>query len=116
MILVIGGAYQGKLNYVCQTFHVEKSRAADGESCSPEEIRRAAVLNHFHLLVKRLVKEGKDPFEAVRQILAENPDLIIISNELGYGVVRWTPLTGPTGRPQAGCAACWHRRLFRYTG
>ena len=87
MILVIGGAYQGKLDYVCQTFHVEKSQAADGESCSPEEIRRAAVLNHFHLLVKRLVKEGKDPFEAVRQILAENPDLIIISNELGYGVV-----------------------------
>ena len=24
MILVIGGAYQGKLDYVCQTFHVEK--------------------------------------------------------------------------------------------
>lgn len=91
MILVIGGAFQGKLEYVRKTFAAGAGAVAEGESCTPEEIRGAAVLNHFHLLVKRLVEQGEDPHEMARKMLEANPDLIIISNELGYGVVPVTP-------------------------
>lgn len=87
MILVIGGAFQGKLEYVRKTFAVGAGAVAEGESCTLEEIRQAAVVNHFHLLVKRMVEQGEDPHEMARKMLEANPDLIIISNELGYGVV-----------------------------
>lgn len=87
MILVIGGAFQGKLEYVRTHFAAGTGPVADGADCTPEEIRHAAVLNHFHLLVRRLLEEGTDPHAAVAQMLSDHPDLIIISNELGYGVV-----------------------------
>ena len=91
MILVIGGAFQGKLEYVRKTFAAGTGAVAEGESCTLEEIREAAVLNHFHLLVKRLVEKGEDPHEMARKMLEVNPDLIVIGNELGYGVVPVTP-------------------------
>ena len=91
MILVIGGAFQGKLEYVRKNFAAGTGSVAEGESCTLEEIRQAAVVNHFHLLVKRLVEQGEDPHEMARKMLEANPDLIIISNELGYGVVPATP-------------------------
>ncbi len=105
MILVIGGAYQGKTDYVCGKFHIGRDQIADGAVCGPEEIREAAALNHFHLLVKRLVKEGKDPIEAARKILEENPELIIITNELGYGVVPVDPFDR-AWREAAGRTCC----------
>lgn len=91
MILVIGGAFQGKLEYVKKTFESGTGPVAEGESCTLEDIRGAAVVNHFHLLIKRLVEQGEDPHETARKMLEANPDLIIISNELGYGVVPVTP-------------------------
>ncbi len=91
MILVIGGAFQGKLEYVRKTFKGGTGPVAEGESCTPEEVRQVSVVNHFHLLVKRLVEQGGDPHEAARKMLEINPDLIIISNELGCGVVPVTP-------------------------
>lgn len=91
MILVIGGAYQGKLEYVRTTFAAGTGPVADGENCTQEEMRQASVVNHFHLLVKRMVEQGEDPHEMARRMVDDNPDLVVISNELGYGVVPVTP-------------------------
>lgn len=70
MILVTGGAFQGKTEYVRETF---------GESIT--------VINRYHLKVKEQLKEGKDPLKEAEALLAKEEDCVIISDEIGYGLV-----------------------------
>lgn len=53
----------------------------------PGEHRRSAVCNHYHLWVKRLLKDGADVRALTGQLLLEHPDCIIISDEIGNGIV-----------------------------
>ena len=87
MIFVTGGCFQGKRQWVLQNWQVQLSRTADGAVCSIEETKNAGVLDHFHLLVQRWIQEGKIPTDEMEKILAENPDIIIITDEIGSGIV-----------------------------
>lgn len=85
MILVTGGCFQGKTDYACETFKIRREEAVDGANCPMEAIYTAKLLYHFHEYIRRLMKteEELDIEELVRQ----NPCLILVTNELGYGVV-----------------------------
>ena len=52
-----------------------------------EEIKSAGVLDHFHLLVRRWMQEGKIPADETEKILSDNPDIVIITDEIGSGIV-----------------------------
>lgn len=60
---------------------------ADGAYCSIEDIKNACILNHFHLLIKRLLKDGKCTDTLIDTIYAGNPSIIIICDEIGSGIV-----------------------------
>ena len=114
MELYFGGAYQGKLDYVCGRKNIVKelgnnaedtandiyseegkyitnkkhvNNIADGAYCSIEDIKNACILNHFHLLIKRLLKEGKCTDTLIDTIYDSNPSIIIICDEVGSGIV-----------------------------
>ncbi len=91
MILVIGGAYQGKLEYVRRRFHIQSEEVFDGEMDSYDMLVRKKVILNFHLLIKRYLNDGMAVFDEVDKILAQNPDLIIITDEIGYGIVPLDP-------------------------
>lgn len=90
MIFVIGGEYQGKLNYVLNLTKLKREDMVDGVCGSEKELEEKQIIYNFHLLIKRLLKkdeniefvEGK-----IKDIIQKNPEVIIISNEIGYGVV-----------------------------
>ncbi|MBW7571278.1 bifunctional adenosylcobinamide kinase/adenosylcobinamide-phosphate guanylyltransferase [Caproiciproducens faecalis] len=88
MELYIGGYAQGKLNYVLNKTGIPISKVYDAAETVPGcSLTEAAVINHFHILVKNFLLEGKNPEEFIRKILIENPGLIIISDEVGNGIV-----------------------------
>lgn len=89
MILVIGGESQGKKEYAARTFGVAPEKIADGAACTEEELLRAGAVNHFHEYIRRVLKEkGEDGVSCLAERLIEqNPGILVISNELGYGVV-----------------------------
>ena len=114
MELYFGGSYQGKLDYVCGRKNIVKelcgnaedtmsniyseddkciknkicnNNIADGAYCSIEDIKNACILNHFHLLIKRLLKDGKCTDTLIDTIYAGNPSIIIICDEIGSGIV-----------------------------
>ena len=60
---------------------------ADGAYCSIEDIKNACILNHFHLLIKRLLKDGKCTDTLIDTIYSGNPSIIIICDEIGSGIV-----------------------------
>lgn len=43
------------------------------------------LLYHFHEYIRRLMQEEQEL--SVEELLQKNPDLILVTNELGYGVV-----------------------------
>lgn len=93
MKLVIGGHSQGKLNFTLREYGADHALVSDGEIPGEkqlQEIRRqdkTVIINHFHLWVKeRIIKKG-NPEEEIRSFLEQDADIIIISDEIGNGIV-----------------------------
>ena len=85
MILVTGGCFQGKTQYACETFGIRRDEAADGSVCPMEDLYRTKLLYHFHEYIRRLMEAGWEL--SVEKLIKENPEVILVTNELGYGVV-----------------------------
>ncbi len=91
MILIIGGAYQGKMAFAEQLLEQQKKNGKTG-----------SIFPQFHMWVKAHMEldandkinenvnsnEKNDKLEKeLREKLAQEPDTIIVCNELGCGVV-----------------------------
>lgn len=87
MMLIIGGAHQGKLNYALAQTNLTKAQVTQGSTCSVSDVQNIVVLNGLHRVIKRLMQQGDDPHAYVERLLANNPDVIIITDEIGCGVV-----------------------------
>lgn len=118
MILVIGGNSQGKLAYGLSllTGEIGREQIADGRSCGFLDGLSQPVLHHFHALVRRMLEAGEDPSVLVDRILKENPDVLIVTDEIGNGIVpldpferQWRETTGRLCCRLAGEAKEVHR-------
>lgn len=85
MKLVIGGAYQGKKDYAAKKYGILEW--ADGRSCGFDDIYTSSGIHHFHEYVRRGLIEGRDLSGLAQSLAEKNGELVIVSNELGYGVV-----------------------------
>lgn len=85
MELIIGGACQGQLAYAKERY--PDISWTDGGDASLEEICRAQAVFDLHLFIRSQVKEKKDTANLAGTIIEKNPGLLIVSNEVGYGVV-----------------------------
>lgn len=87
MILIIGGFAQGKLDYVLErTGYTGADVARDMVSAMNKPI-----LYGLHDIVAGCLREGGDPETEMRKVIKSNPELIIICDELGSGVVPVEP-------------------------
>ncbi len=84
MILVIGGAYQGKSAFVRERFST--GDIINGESCTHEDVFSAAAVVHFERLVRRIIPEASAA-DFARELCRRNPDVIVIADEIGGGIV-----------------------------
>lgn len=93
MILVIGGYAQGKLDYVLQETGREKSTVFDGilptekQLAKAESLGQKIVVSHFHLWIRDQLLQKKDPEPIIMAFLQKEPDCILISDEIGNGIV-----------------------------
>ncbi len=76
MILVTGGAYQGK-NAFAETLLEQRKQTG----------REGTLFPQFHEWVKDCMKAERNIEEELREKLGQDPDQIIVCNELGCGVV-----------------------------
>jgi len=81
MILVIGGAYQGKAEYVKNKYDLEPV------DCTPWRGLTCKAINNYQNLVRDLVASGADAKEYARKLIEVNPDAVIICDEVGMGIV-----------------------------
>ena len=104
MKLIIGGAYQGKLAYAQGRYSVSEGWI-DGMDCPFEELEKCRGIYQFHELIRRIqisehVPEWMRGLQTghaleleiqsekfVKELLYRNPEIVIVTNELGCGVV-----------------------------
>ncbi|MCR5808871.1 MAG: bifunctional adenosylcobinamide kinase/adenosylcobinamide-phosphate guanylyltransferase [Clostridiales bacterium] len=97
MDLIIGGAYQGKLNYAVNKYGFSKEALFDLSAGFPDKDR--ACFYHLEALTRRAAAEGLSPDEIVKSLLPHIKNAVVISREVGCGIV-------PTDKAE---------RLFRET-
>lgn len=85
MILIVGGAYQGKLAYAKE--RCPGIQWIDGAVCAEEEIYDCGGIYHFHAYIERLMKKNIPVRQLAGALADENPDIVIVSDEIGYGIV-----------------------------
>ena len=89
MELYIGGISQGKLKFVLQKNGITYSNKliCEGADCTEEDMLLKPIINQFHQFIKRLVNDNVNVEEFIEKLIMVNPSVIIICNEVGYGIV-----------------------------
>lgn len=88
MKLIIGGYAQGKLKYVKEKYPGENLLICDASLPEKEpEGGRKIVIYQFHEWVKEEMLHGKNPEEDIAAFLEKHEDSILISDEIGNGIV-----------------------------
>lgn len=85
MIMIIGGAFQGKNAYAKKEY--AKLSWTDGELLEREDLACVEGINGLHAFIRKEMKAGNDVTELAEELIEKNPDVVIISEEVGYGVV-----------------------------
>jgi adenosyl cobinamide kinase/adenosyl cobinamide phosphate guanylyltransferase len=76
MILIFGGAYQGKREYASDRFAPENKK----------------IVHDLDKWILELIKSDTDVTEAVRKFIEDNQDAVIICNDISCGVVPVDPV------------------------
>ena len=100
MIMITGGAFQGKQDFVKTHFGISDSDIADGGNCDISTLSSVRCISHYELAVKRLIAWKIDPLEFSKKLDCD----IVIMNEIGCGIIpldkserEWREITGRAG-------------------
>lgn len=100
MILITGGAYEGKKEYAVRRFGFSDSEITDGKNASETEILNAVCIADYHEFVRRT----ENPEKFTERFVRENSSAVVIMNETGCGIVPldkgeriWREQTGRCG-------------------
>lgn len=85
MKMIIGGAFQGKKE-------LAEAKYPDitwvrGEEADLETLLRAEGVLEFHEFIRKELKEGREVGDLAGKLIRNNPEIILVSDEVGYGVV-----------------------------
>ncbi|MCI9083780.1 MAG: hypothetical protein HFI70_16285 [Lachnospiraceae bacterium] len=99
MILVTGGAFQGKRRFA-ETFVCQEKKGQnlpetavkdiliiDGETKDWQKLCQADIIVGIHRWIGNLLGEGKDPYAMTQKLLGVNPKVVITLDQVGCGVV-----------------------------
>ena len=91
MQLILGGANQGKLEWVLHHSGYTAEQVADGETIPLDTLPDKPVLDHLHRWIFRLMQAQADPAAALEAYLERMPDAVLVCDEIGCGVVPIQP-------------------------
>lgn len=87
MKMVIGGAYQGQLAWAKENFpEIREEQWIDGKSCQLNDIYTCKGIFDFQEYIRRRM-QAEDAGSLTGELTGRNPDIVIVSNEIGYGLV-----------------------------
>ena len=85
MNMYIGGANQVQLALAKEQY--PDISWIDGKNCLYEEIETCGGIYDFQEYIKRMMRDGISTDDLAEKIISSNPNIIIVSDEIGYGLV-----------------------------
>lgn len=87
MELIIGGAYNSKLNFALKYYNLKQEDFQNGAECNLNDAFNKKGIYNLHLLIRRFIVSGINDYnKIIEKILLSNIE-IIICTEVGNGVV-----------------------------
>ena len=87
MIFVTGGCFQGKQQWVLQNCQVQPFRVADGGQSEYGSNQKCRCTGSFSFASAPLDAGRQNTGDETEKILSDNPDIVIITDEIGSGIV-----------------------------
>ena len=88
MVLIYGGAYQGKRDFAVKQYGINDSDIFTfDEKCDASELPEHKCLQNFHLFIFALINAGADPLAYVSEHIGSLDGKMIISDDISCGVV-----------------------------
>ncbi len=87
MVLIFGGAYQGKLSYAQDKYNCDDSKIFNCREDSEILDFNKDIINSFHLFVLNQVNIGEDSCKFIEDNLEKFKGKIIIWDDISCGVV-----------------------------
>jgi len=91
LILIFGGAYQGKLRYALERFSLGDSDVYTCDCDSTQTPSGKKIVYEIDKWILALIKNGTDPEESVRGFIADNEGAVVICNDISCGIVPAEP-------------------------
>ena len=85
MEMIIGGAFQGKTAYAKESN--PGINWMNGADLGKEEIMKAQGVFDFQEYIKKELKADRDVSGLAEELWEKNPDVVLVSQEVGYGFV-----------------------------
>ena len=85
MIVIIGGAHQGKLDYAKENYPCKTIHQCDPEN--PEIDTTAEIINSLHLTILAQTRAGTDPLSYIQKNLPKLKEKILICDDISCGIV-----------------------------
>lgn len=86
MILITGGAWQGKRAYA-DAHYPKRTQIVNGQTAEPAQLLQAERIDNLHLWIRRMCEQGGDVYAFCEQLIKENPSVIVTMDEIGSGVI-----------------------------
>lgn len=83
MLLIIGGAYQGKAQFAKEL--LPNQRWIDGRECAMDEIFSCDAILNFHAYIRRAMLEKRDISRLSEHLLKHVA--VVVTDEVGCGIV-----------------------------
>lgn len=85
MEMVIGGACQGKTAWAEHSYPSVSWKK--GEELDESGLFAAEGVTGFHRYIRKEMQQGHDVSELAARLIEKNPEVILVTDEVGYGVV-----------------------------
>ena len=85
MKMIIGGAFQGKTALAMEKY--PDIVWVDGADADWNLIGTAKGILNFHEFIRKEMQTGNDVSELAERLIRVNPQVVLVSDEVGYGVV-----------------------------
>ena len=87
MVLLIGGAYQGKVDYACEKFNISRKDIYTCERDKVEMPEGAPIINNVEDLVWACLSTGRDPMKYLAARKSRWAKSVMIVNDISCGLV-----------------------------
>lgn len=92
MVLIFGGAYQGKLNYALERFGLSEDDVCFCTEADTDIPKGRRVIYETDKWILALIKADVDVMEKIKEFVPENTDAVVICSDISCGVVPVDPV------------------------